>query len=81
MHAEKCPICEGKGSIHEYGFRGKSTACDGKEHVCHGCDGKAWVEVPDTERIVVSGSSIQYEPLFPFTPTVLIKTDAWYQMV
>ena len=40
-HAEKCPICEGKGKI---------PRLDGwncHEDACHGCGGKGWVEVAD----------------------------------
>jgi hypothetical protein len=33
MHAEKCPICEGVGMLHDI--------------ECHGCGGKGWVEVSD----------------------------------
>ena len=76
MHAEKCPICGGRGSIHEYGWQGKSTACDDKEHVCHGCNGKGWVEVTDTETVSISAS---YIPPWAFSPTVPIQTDAWYR--
>jgi hypothetical protein len=41
MHAEKCPICEGKGKV---------PRIDGwncHEDACHGCGGKGWVEVKD----------------------------------
>ncbi|MCK9601053.1 MAG: hypothetical protein M0R06_18570 [Sphaerochaeta sp.] len=41
MHAEKCPICEGKRNI---------PRLDGwhcHEDACHGCNGKGWVEVSD----------------------------------
>lgn len=40
-HAEKCPVCEGRGSITICGF----TVPYGSTEVCHGCGGKGWVEV------------------------------------
>lgn len=37
-HAEKCPVCNGKGEIIKNNMTGETT-------VCHGCNGKGWVEV------------------------------------
>lgn len=33
-HAQQCPVCGGSGKV--------------KEKICHGCDGRGWVEVSDT---------------------------------
>ena len=33
MHAERCPVCCGSGKYND--------------EVCHGCNGKGWVEVND----------------------------------
>ena len=46
MHAELCPICEGKGkvTIDDYGNIVTLGKLGGK---CHGCDGRGWVPVPD----------------------------------
>lgn len=56
-HAEKCPICEGTGTLElEAGAIRNSRPC-------HGCDGKGWVGVSDTlpeARSVGSGSSCYY---------------------
>ena len=40
-HAEKCPVCDGSGKVHSDDT--KSAFC-----MCHGCDGKGWVEVGDS---------------------------------
>jgi len=52
-HAEKCPICEGKGTLYEGWFDiGPNgdvfvAAEDTKEVACRGCGGKGWVEISD----------------------------------
>jgi len=43
MHSEKCPVCKGQGAIPML----HSTAC---RAVCHGCQGKGWIEVRDLEE-------------------------------
>ena len=49
-HAEKCPVCDGTG---EYRVKTHVAHIDDKVRldaetvVCHGCDGKGWVEVAD----------------------------------
>ena len=35
MHAEKCPVCYGNGSIKK------------DNSPCHGCSGKGWILVPN----------------------------------
>ena len=44
MHAEKCPICEGKGAVID-DMNGYAPSTN--RVVCHGCGGKGWVEVHD----------------------------------
>lgn len=45
-HAEKCPICYGKGRITESEKTGFNS--DGIDLVkCHGCNGCGWVTVRD----------------------------------
>jgi len=40
-HAEKCPVCEGRGKLEPSG-----TSSDGTLRICHGCkNGCGWVEV------------------------------------
>lgn len=51
-HAEKCPICKGKGNIPD-----RPAPKDGGLHTlnfvnCHGCDGKGWVTVEDKTKDV-----------------------------
>lgn len=43
-HAEKCPICEGKGKIHGMNTDGQGMPL---HETCHGCNGKGWVEISD----------------------------------
>ena len=40
-HAEKCPICEGRGKYWPEGW------CASEPADCYGCDGKGWIEVRD----------------------------------
>lgn len=46
-HAEKCPVCGGSGELSE----NEEIRGTGKSrnfvYVCHGCNGKGWVVVPD----------------------------------
>ena len=48
-HAQKCPICNGKGHINQEGnfaYRDEqgNTA---PQKTCHGCGGRGWIEVKD----------------------------------
>jgi len=47
-HAEKCPICEGSGRLPLPVEMG-TTASRPYDKLCHGCDGKGWVEVQDED--------------------------------
>ena len=40
MHAEKCPVCDGRGQVTDV----MQPSCF---KACHGCGGKGWVEVRD----------------------------------
>ncbi len=44
-HAEKCPVCHGKGVIREIFGQGYVTSR--KTKTCHACGGKGWVTVRD----------------------------------
>jgi hypothetical protein len=44
-HAEKCPVCNGKGEIFRAGDAGTNIGDTRSNNVCHGCNGKGWVEV------------------------------------
>ena len=37
---EICPVCKGTGKIFENGY-----AYINKKKVCHGCDGKGWIQL------------------------------------
>lgn len=45
-HAEKCPICCGKGIIH-HDERYPLAMSGALKKTCHGCGGKGWVTVED----------------------------------
>lgn len=45
MHAEKCPVCDGKGTIPS------CSMCSTLEITCHGCNGIGWVQVSDIEDL------------------------------
>lgn len=45
-HAEKCPVCDGKGTV----TIGTNTTIGSYEKVCHGCNGRGWVTVQDLSR-------------------------------
>ena len=39
-----CPVCQGAGAVKEYPSP-TGTSASPATKVCHGCDGKGWVEV------------------------------------
>ena len=41
--AELCPICKGVGRIQV--DRDNTTTAPMEEKICHGCDGKGWIEI------------------------------------
>jgi len=48
-HAERCPVCGGRGKLpaklgEDVGGTGELVRFVA---LCHGCDGKGWVVVPD----------------------------------
>lgn len=44
-HAEKCPICLGRGTVPP-----KENCTAGYEETCYGCSGRGWVPVQDNEN-------------------------------
>jgi len=48
-HAERCPVCGGRGKLPpELGEEVNGTGELVRfVNLCHGCDGKGWVVVPD----------------------------------
>lgn len=46
-HAEKCPICYGKGKVLEEATKYEKVPT---MNTCYGCGGKGWVEVQDNEN-------------------------------
>lgn len=60
MHAELCPVCNGEGKIEsEY-----KPLVEPKE--CHGCKGKGWIEVQDSQTIWYVPQP--YQPYVPYQP-------------
>jgi DnaJ-class molecular chaperone len=50
-HSEVCPVCKGLGKVFDatipnYGI---TTSNIYNQATCHGCNGKGWVQVEDTE--------------------------------
>jgi len=45
-HAEKCPVCGGKGRVLPEGPGAGDVR--GFEPICHGCQGQGWVTVKDS---------------------------------
>jgi DnaJ-class molecular chaperone len=39
-HAEKCPVCNGKGEIFRAGDAGTNIGDTRSNNVCHGCPGR-----------------------------------------
>jgi hypothetical protein len=66
MHAEKCPVCEGKGVVPP-----EEVA------ICHGCGGKGWVEVQGDSR-PVTRPYYPYYPYYPYWPAYPIMPIVTY---
>jgi DnaJ-class molecular chaperone len=63
-HAEKCPVCNGKGEIFRAGDAGTNIGDTRSNNVCHGCNGKGWVEVgTEYPNPIHSGQSYSPEKL------------------
>lgn len=62
MHAEKCPVCDGKGTLPDYSAYSTFTA----EVMCHGCNGLGWVQVSDIYDVY---------PVTPYVPPWHPETD------
>lgn len=50
-HAEKCPICNGKGKINRNYNGGWITNSSNHLKKCHGCNGLGWITVQDQHPI------------------------------
>jgi DnaJ-class molecular chaperone len=48
-HAEKCPICEGKGFVEKELVSTTTFQLVKKFEECHGCDGKGWIAVVEKD--------------------------------
>ena len=64
MHAEQCPICggSGKGTLPDI----PQTAAVQVPSTCHGCNGKGWVQVEDSELCSIPAEFVVRSPLIPF---------------
>ncbi len=58
-HAERCPICYGKGQINNVN---PGDTCAERWETCHGCSGRGWIEIQDT-------NVYPYYPPAPLNPT------------
>ena len=50
MHAEKCPLCFGKGTL-PVNYKGEWIPRYSEQKTCHGCNGRGWVTVEDTPSV------------------------------
>ena len=50
-HAETCPVCYGAGKIRN-NCNPYIIPVGTYNKVCHGCNGKGWIEVGDTKKSV-----------------------------
>lgn len=55
IHAEKCPVCNGKGKV------GNDNKRDCSGVPCHGCNGKGWIEVGGGLIIDISQKSHKHK--------------------
>ena len=66
-HSEICPVCQGSGRYRKVidpnciGYKDTSIGLCSYETICHGCNGKGWVVVPDVNdniynRVTYGGS-------------------------
>lgn len=56
MHAERCPVCGGRGELfteftRSFGNSFSTTTCEPTEF-CKACSGRGWVEVRDREDML-----------------------------
>ena len=63
-HAETCPVCKGTGQLP---FPDDVI----QPKICHGCDGKGWIEVGDTIPPFPSPMILypEFKPGIYYTPT------------
>ena len=52
MKAQKCPVCNGTGKYKELLFNDTlaTTSNPYIERLCHGCNGKGWIVVPEEAK-------------------------------
>ena len=75
-HAEKCPVCKGKGKVKSKSITTNSDGERTKEKIkitCHGCNGTGWVTVQDNNESIkeyIPYYPINYptSPEYPYTP-------------
>lgn len=65
-HSEVCPVCKGEGKVCK-GVDEKSTSAIPILAICHGCNGRGWVEV---------GNDKSYYPI-PYTPSYYPTGTTW----
>jgi len=61
VHAEKCPVCNGSGKY--------------EEKDCHGCNGKGWITVEDSESAIPYMPYVPYVPVYPYCPVITYYKD------
>ena len=65
MQAVKCPVCEGKGVVYGIAETGAMPTT-----TCHGCDGRGWVEVGDSDAVYPATTTFFPGSGITFTATI-----------
>ncbi len=52
MHVEQCPTCQGNGKVIDP-FADPSVNLIDKVHICHGCQGKGFIQVYDAKDMEI----------------------------
>ena len=66
-HAEKCPICNGKGQIETGNTSGWKQ--------CHGCNGLGWITLYDYTSYPTYPVYPTNHPVWPWWPTITYNSN------
>jgi hypothetical protein len=65
-HAETCSVCNGTGNTAKEPY-----PYEGTRQICHGCNGKGWVEVGDPTPVwPIQPSGLTTYPVYPIWPQI-----------
>ena len=66
MKAQICPVCRGSG---------KYKDSKNVEQICHGCNGKGWILVPDNPKI---RHIKPHDPWYPTHKPTITYHEMWW---